>query len=149
MVGERPWPVPYRVEPAAVEGILDPPNGFRIVISEETLPDGRQEAVTDSRGDNVGEEQRRQDGRAEGLDNLQSSCQERVTTFAGSAESQVHECVGQCQDRQEHGGCRHVRRDREGEAGRDDMLVANAFKSATHQPSEQGDQGNPRTLLLL
>lgn len=102
VVGERPCPVPYRVEPAAVEGILDPPNGFRIMNAKESLPDSRQEAVTDSRGDNVGEEQRRQDGRAEGLDNLQSSCQERVMTFARFAESQVHECVRQCQDRQEY-----------------------------------------------
>ena len=55
---ERPGPVADGVEAAAVQVVLDPADGVRIVGAEETLPGGLEHALADGGGDHVGQEER-------------------------------------------------------------------------------------------
>lgn len=75
---ERIGAVPHRVQPAAVEAVLDVADAVGVVGAEQRAPAVLEDAAEALGRDDALEEQRGQDGGNEGLENLQDERGELV-----------------------------------------------------------------------
>lgn len=75
---ERPGAVLDRVQAAAVEGVLDAADGVGVVGAPHALPPRREDTGAGVGGDEVGEEERTEDGRHGELEGLQGRGQQRA-----------------------------------------------------------------------
>lgn len=117
---ERERPVFDRVETAALERILDPPDCASIVCLESLHPLVLQRAVQPGRGHDAFEEQRREDGRQEALWGLQQEGGELAQATGGGVARKAQYAgvdgrVEEGEDREEDGEDGYGRGEREGE----------------------------------